>query len=134
MLKRFPHLLVNLLAACLDKCLPKREYFPAAWLSFAGQYQSQICLGWDWGLKIYVPARTPGLNPVESIFHIVKQRLHQNALAWQITWDFAASSARVKTAMEFAPIDVGGQKFPVHGQENQQNYQAKSSSSTEAGS
>lgn len=27
-----------------------------------------------------VPARAPDLNPVENIFHIVKRRLHQDAL------------------------------------------------------
>ena len=70
-----------------------------------------------------VPARAPDLNPVvENIFHIVKQSLHQDALDGQITCDFAAFSARVKTAMESIPIDVGAQNIPLHGHENQQNY------------
>ena len=55
------------------------------WLSFIGQCRTQICMGWAWLLKIYGPARTPDLNPVENIFHIVKRRLHQDALDWQIT-------------------------------------------------
>ena len=57
--------------------------------------------------KFTIPARSPDLNPIENIFHIVKRRLRQDALDQQITrGDFAAFSARVKTTLETIPIDV----------------------------
>ena len=57
--------------------------------------------------KFTIPARSPDLNPIENIFHIVKRRLRQDALDQQITQeDFAAFSARVKTTLETIPIDV----------------------------
>ena len=57
--------------------------------------------------KFTIPARSPDLNPIENIFHIVKRRLRQDALDQQITReDFAAFSARVKTTLETIPIDV----------------------------
>ena len=57
--------------------------------------------------KFTIPARSPDLNPMENIFHIVKRRLRQDALDQQITReDFPAFSARVKTILETIPIDV----------------------------
>ena len=57
--------------------------------------------------KFTIPARSPDPNPIKNFFHIVKQRLRQDALDQQITLeDFAAFSARVKTTLEAIPIDV----------------------------
>ena len=39
----------------------------------------------DGARKFAIPARSPDLNPIENIFHIVKKRLHQDALDQQIT-------------------------------------------------
>ena len=51
--------------------------------------------------KFTIPAKSSDLNPIENIFHIVKQCLHQDALDQQITReDFAAFSTRVKTTLE----------------------------------
>ena len=57
--------------------------------------------------KFTIPARSPDLNPIENIFHLVKRRFCQDALDQQITReDFVAFSARVKTTLETIPIDV----------------------------
>ena len=57
--------------------------------------------------KFTIPARSLDLNPIKNLFHIVKRRLHQDALDQQITReDFAAFSARIKTTLETIPIDV----------------------------
>ena len=57
--------------------------------------------------KFTIPAGSPDLNPIENTFHIVKCRLHQDALDQQITReDFAAFSTRVKTTLETIPIDM----------------------------
>ena len=46
-------------------------------------------------------------NATKKIFHVVKRMLHQDALDRRITQeDFAAFYARVKTTLEFIPIDV----------------------------
>ena len=57
--------------------------------------------------KLTIPARRPDLNPTKKIFHVVKRMLHEDALDRRITQeDFAAFYARVKTTLEFIPIDV----------------------------
>ena len=54
-----------------------------------------------------IPARSPDLNPIENIFHIVKQSFRQDALDQQmIQEDFTAFLARVKTTLESIPIDI----------------------------
>ena len=53
--------------------------------------------------KFTIPARSPNLDPIKNIFHIVKHRLCQDALEQQITQeDFAAFSAKVKTVLHYA--------------------------------
>ena len=57
--------------------------------------------------KISIPARSPDLNPIENIFHIVKKKLHQDALEMKIEpADFEEFSARVKRTLESVPVDV----------------------------
>ena len=67
------------------------------------QYSVKARSAWDevGARKFTIPARSPDLNPIKNIFHIVKRRLCQDALDQQITReDFAAFSARVKTTLE----------------------------------
>ena len=57
--------------------------------------------------KFSIPARSPDLNPIENIFHIVKKKLHQDALEMKIEReDFDEFSARVKRTLESVPVDV----------------------------
>ena len=57
--------------------------------------------------KFSIPARSPDLNPIENIFHIVKKKLHQDALEMKIEHeDFEQFSDWVKTTLESVPVDV----------------------------
>ena len=57
--------------------------------------------------KFSIPTRSPDLNPIENIFHIVKKKLHQDALEMKIEReDFEEFSARVKRTLESVPVDV----------------------------
>ena len=57
--------------------------------------------------KFSIPARSPDLNPIENIFHIVKKKLHEDVLEMKIEReDFEEFSARVKTTLESVPVDV----------------------------
>ena len=57
--------------------------------------------------KFSIPARSPDLNPIRNIFHIVKKRLHQDALKMTIEReDFQEFSAQVKRIPESVPVDV----------------------------
>lgn len=57
--------------------------------------------------KFSIPPRSPDLNPIENIFHIVKKKLHNDALEKEIKReDFAEFSARVKRTLESVPVDV----------------------------
>ena len=57
--------------------------------------------------KFSIPARSPHLKPIENIFHIVKKKLHQDALEMKIEReDFEEFSARVKRKLESVPVDV----------------------------
>ena len=85
MLKSFPHFFVNILPACFKKVVTQ---------------------GGNFSYRMVILHRTL-LNPIENIFHIVKWRLHQDALDQQITRkDFATFSARVRTTLESIPIDM----------------------------
>ena len=54
-----------------------------------------------------VPGRSPDLNPIENIFHIVKKKLQQDALEMIIEReDFDELSARAKTTMGSVPVDA----------------------------
>ena len=57
--------------------------------------------------KFSIPPRSPHFNPIENIFHIVKKKLHEDALEMIIEHeDFEEVSARVKTTLESVPVDV----------------------------
>ena len=57
--------------------------------------------------KSTIPARSPDLNPMKTIFNSVKQMLHQDALDQQITHDdLAAFLARLKTTLKSITFDV----------------------------
>ena len=51
--------------------------------------------------KFSIPARSPDLNPIKNIFHILKKKLHKAALEMKVERkDFQEFSARVKTTLE----------------------------------
>ena len=55
--------------------------------------------------KFSIPARSPDLNRIENIFHIVKKKLHQDALEMKIEReDFDEFSARIKRTLESVPV------------------------------
>ena len=57
--------------------------------------------------KLTILARSTDLNAIENIFHIVKQKFHQNSLDQLITGEnFAALSPRVNTTLKLIPTDV----------------------------
>ena len=105
MLKSFPHLFMNILPVCLKKVLTQ-----------GGNFSYRIVIlhvkaRYAWGevdaQKFTIPARSPDLNPIGKIFHIVKRRLCQDALDQRITGeDFAAFSARFKNTLETIHIGV----------------------------
>ena len=57
--------------------------------------------------KYSIPARSPDLNLIENVFHIVKKKLHEDALEMKTDReDFEEFSARVKATLESIPFDV----------------------------
>ena len=64
--------------------------------------------------KFSIPAHSPDLNPIENIFHIVKKRLHQDALEMKIEReDFMEFSAQVKNTLEIVAVDVVDRTIPL---------------------
>ena len=58
-------------------------------------------------LKFSIPPRSPDLNPIENLFHLVSKQLEKDALDMQIKQEtFAQFSARVKRTMLNFPKDV----------------------------
>ena len=52
-----------------------------------------------------IPARSPDLNPIENLFHLVSKQLETDALDMEITREnFEQFSARVKKTMKHFPI------------------------------
>ena len=52
-----------------------------------------------------IPARSPDLNPIENLFHLVSRQLEKDALDMEITSEnFEQFSARVKKTMKHFPI------------------------------
>ena len=73
------------------------------------QNSSKDRFAWDkiGAQKFFIPARSPDLNPIENIFHIVKKKLHQYALEMKIEReDFEEFSAQDKATLESVPVDV----------------------------
>ena len=60
----------------------------------------------DLGVLVFkIPARSPDLNPIENMFHLVGRRLSEEAIQRNITQEtFKEFSARVKTTLENFPI------------------------------
>ena len=57
--------------------------------------------------KFSILERSPDLNPMENIFHIVKKKLHQDDLEMKIErQDFEEFLARTKRTLKGVPIDV----------------------------
>ena len=55
----------------------------------------------------HIPARSPDLNPIENIFHLIGNQLKQDAIQRNITKEsFVAFSARVKRTILRFPTDV----------------------------
>ena len=54
-----------------------------------------------------IPARSPDLNPIENIFHLVKKNLEHEAIAKSITSEtFKQFSERVLRSFDSLSIDV----------------------------
>lgn len=54
-----------------------------------------------------IPPRSPDINPIENIFHLVRKQLQDDALKNKITKEsFAAFSERVKLTMENFPVET----------------------------
>ena len=73
------------------------------------QNNCKVRSGWDKrrAQKFSILARSPDLNPIEDIFHIVKNKLCQDFLEMKIEReDFEEFSARVKTTLENVPVHV----------------------------
>ena len=55
--------------------------------------------------KFTIPARSPGLNPIENMFHILMSKLHLDALELAIIREnFESFSTRMKRTLEALPI------------------------------
>ena len=86
MLKRFPHLFVNILPACLKKSANlKRKLFLQDGDPSHNNVKARSAGDEVGPQKFTILARCPDLNSIENIFHIVKRRLRQDALDQQIT-------------------------------------------------
>ena len=55
-----------------------------------------------------IPPRSPDLNPIENVFHLIKKRVDRDALEQLITfdWSFLEFSKRVKTTFNSTSKDV----------------------------
>ena len=56
--------------------------------------------------KFSIPARSPDCNPIENVFNYAKQKLHEDALVQNITFEnFTDFSQRVKNTIMNLPIE-----------------------------
>ena len=54
-----------------------------------------------------IPPRSPDINPIENIFHLVRKQLQDDALRNKITKEsFAAFSERIKYTMKNVPVET----------------------------
>ena len=60
------------------------------------------------GCRIFaIPPRSPDINPIENIFHLVRKQLQKDALRKKITKEsFAAFSERIKRTMKSIPVET----------------------------
>jgi hypothetical protein len=60
------------------------------------------------GCRIFaIPPRSPDINPIENIFHLVRKQLQEDALRKKITKEsFAAFSERIKRTMKSIPVET----------------------------
>jgi len=73
------------------------------------QTSQQAYLGYKKvGCKIFsIPARSPDINPIENIFHLVRRKMAQEAIDRHIVSEsYEVFAARVKHTIESMPIDV----------------------------
>lgn len=57
--------------------------------------------------KFSIPPRSPDLNPIENVFHLVKRKLNADAIERNILQEnFNSFSERVKKTIENFPIDI----------------------------
>ena len=60
------------------------------------------------GVKVHsTPPRSPDINPIQNMFHLVDKKLHSDAIEKSITCEsYKEFSARVKSAMENFHVDM----------------------------
>ena len=58
------------------------------------------------GARLFsIPSRSPDMNPIENVFNYTKDKLHQQALEENITFEnIEELSVRVKHTLEIMPI------------------------------
>ena len=56
--------------------------------------------------KFSIPPRSPDMNPIENIFHLVKRRLNSDAIENNIHEGFKEFSDRVKKTMTNFPTNI----------------------------
>lgn len=97
---------------------PKRTLF----LQDRGSLQNIVKVRCAWkeviSRKFTTPERCPDLNHIKSIYNIIKQRLYQDALNWELTLEkFVVFSTVIETGLKPIAIDViDGTSF--HGHKN----------------
>ena len=54
-----------------------------------------------------IPPRSPDINPIENVFHLLDKKLRSDAIEKNIIYEsYKEFSARVKTTMETFPVDM----------------------------
>ena len=54
-----------------------------------------------------IPPRSPDINPIENVFHLLDKKLRSDAIENNITYEsYKEFSARVKATMETFPVDM----------------------------
>ncbi len=99
-----------------------RKYFPRAFTNSANPRgklflqdgdprQNSVAAKWaldDVNAKLFsIPPRSPDINPIENLFHLIQSKLDRDALDQNITKEtFERFSERVKQTMESYPVDT----------------------------
>lgn len=126
LMRKSSHILfVCTLLACLRDLSTQEGSFFCRIVTHNKLVQNPELLGTRQG---YVPARSPDLNPIENIFHIVRRKLHYDALELVITRDdFESFSARVKRKLYAGSCTKGysEQNYLFNEQENRTHSNTK---------